>query len=429
MTTTKIEFHSKIISWFILPGVIILLFFSCDVLEPDGDLIKPTVRIEGDHIFVLSNNSAFIDLNSKVKTNQRVRLGVTSPTKYGVLTDLGKGLIQYTPSVGKRKARDSFEFTIFSESSQILDIDTVWIMIEDDSTNLPCGVFPADDYVYGATTDVPLTIPVLANDYICGVDSADLVVSIHRPDNTYPPRFGGAEVSGHTIVYTSGTQFGNADKVIYKVHPKNDPENAWFGVVYIAGDEPCAFFLHDDSFAFDVDSLVAGVRIPALQNDSLCLVEDYQINIAVPAMYGNATVNDQAIAYQLSDAQTVAAFESDFFVYEVCIDATCKTARVDLHVGEGVDSCVFRAMADTVDLSRNTIPSMYLDVLYNDSVCDGYSTFTITEFPHYGTASFDETREAILYQRDQFANRNDSLAYEICNGEICSRAKVYIKRE
>ena len=430
MKTTKIYFRTKIVTRFIVPGVIICLFFSCDILEPDADLYKPAVNIEGTSVFVLSNNSAFIDLNSKIKTNQPVRISVTAPTRFGALSDLGRGLLQYTPSVGNRKARDSFEFTIFSENNQIFDVDTVWIMIENDSTDLPCGVFPADDYVYGAAANVPVSLHVLANDYICGVDSTDLVVSIYRPDDSYPPHFGNAAVSGQAVVYTPGSEFENADKIIYKVHPRSDPENVAFGAVHIAGEQQCAFLLRDDSFDLDRDSLAAGIRIPALQNDSLCQSGGFQINIAVPAKYGNATVENQEFVYQPTDAHTIAAFESDSFVYEVCFDATCKTARVDLRVREDiVDSCVFRAMADTVDLSGNSIPAIYLDVLYNDSVCEGYTEFTITESSHHGIASFSETHEAIFYERDLSVNLNDSFEYEICNAEICSRAKVYIKIE
>lgn len=430
MKTTKIDFRAKSVSWIIVPVVIISLFFSCDVLEPDADLLKPAVTIDARPVFVLSNNSVFIDLNSRVTTNQPARISVTSATKFGALSDLGKGLLQYTPSVGKRAMVDSFEFTIFSERNQVYDVDTVVIRIENDSTNLPCGIFPVDDYVYGATANNPVSSSVLVNDYICAADPADLIVSIYRPDDTYPPHFGTAEVSGKTVVYTPGSGFELADRVIYKVYHPGNPESAAFGALYIAGEQPCEFFLRSDSVAFDLDSLIAGVRIPVLQNDSLCASGSYQSNVTVPAKYGTAMISDHMIAYQLDGVQTIAPFESDFFLYEICIDATCATARVDIRVlSEDAESCAFSAVGDTMDLSGNAIPSMYLDILSNDTICEGYSTFTITESPNYGTASFDATLEAILYQRDPLVNRNDSLEYEICSGGICSRAKVYITRE
>ena len=98
MKKTKIDFQTKIVSTFLWLSVLTTIFFSCDVLEPDVDVLKPEVSLREDQIFVFSNSSALIDLNSKVKTNKPVRLSITSSTRYGELSDLGKGLLQYTSS-------------------------------------------------------------------------------------------------------------------------------------------------------------------------------------------------------------------------------------------------------------------------------------------------------------------------------------------
>ena len=428
METTKIDFRTKIVSSFLVPLLSIGVFFSCDVLEPDADVFKPAVSVSENQLFVLSNNSAFIDLNSRLKSNQPVLIRVTATPKHGLLADLGGGLLQYTPSVGRKRASDSFEFTISSQNNQVLKVDTVWIAIENDSTNLPCGIFHTDDYAYGIRKESPVILDVLANDYICGTDSADLVISIYRPDNTFPPYAGDAKVSEGKVIYTPAGNFSEGDKLIYKVHPRDNPEKGSFGVVYLVPEGPCLFSLAEDTFVMDADSLASGVSLQILNNDTLCSAGIEQIHIAVPPQYGNATINNQVVFYQLHDVQTVAPFESDFFVYEVCIDAVCRTARADIFSRVVIDSCTFQAMADTVDLSGNTIPSMYLDVLHNDSICDGYSEFTITDFPDYGSASFDAERQAILYQRDPLLNKDDELEYELCSGDLCSRAKVYIKR-
>lgn len=430
MKSTKIDFRTKIVSTLLGLSAIIPLFFSCDVLEPDADVLKPAVSITEGQVFVLSNNSAFIDLNTKIKTTRPVRLSVTSSTKFGLLSDLGKGLLQYTPSVGKKKAHDAFEFTVFSENNEVIKVDTVTIIIENDSTNLPCGIFPADDYVYGAKKNIPFGIHVLSNDYICGTDSADLVVSIFRPDNTFPPYFGSAEVIGQTVFYTPGNTFEDFDKLMYKVHPQGDPGKAVYGMVYIAGEQPCDFVLKDDNFTFEADSLSGLLELPALQNDSLCqAINNYQINIAVPPKYGNANVAGQVITYQVADTITTGPSFSDFFLYEVCIDAHCKTAKIEVGVKKDSSDCQFGAVVDSIDLSGNAIPLMYLGVLHNDRVCEGYTSFTITQSPHYGTAEVSTAHEAIAYERDLLMNKNDSLEYEICNAEKCSRAKVYIKLE
>jgi hypothetical protein len=92
------------------------------------------------------------------------------------------------------------------------------------------------------------------------------------------------------------------------------------------------------------------------------------------------------------------------------------------------DACEFRALRDTVDLSGNTIPLIFLDVLYNDEICDGYTSFRITDPPHYGTAYVSQEHQTIAYERDLLQNKNDSLQYQICNAQECSSAIVYIKR-
>src|SRR5687768_11765259 len=143
MKTTKIDFKVKIPLTFSGLLLIFILLFSCDVLEPDADLLNPTINMTEEEVFVLYNNSAFIDLNSKIKTAQLVSLSVTSTTKFGTLTDLGQGLLQYTPAAGRKNVRDGFEFTVRGANQEILKIDTITISVQKDSTNFPCGIFPA----------------------------------------------------------------------------------------------------------------------------------------------------------------------------------------------------------------------------------------------------------------------------------------------
>jgi hypothetical protein len=269
METTKIVFKSKIVSTFLGLWAVMCVFLSCDVLEPDAYLLRPAVTITDDKVFVLANNSAFIDLNLKIQTNKPVRLSVSLDPKFGVLSDLGKGLLQYTPATGNQTATDFFEFTARSGTNEIIKIDTVTIMVENDSTSFPCGVYPVDDYVSGAQKNISIPIHVLSNDYICGVDSADMVVSIHRPDNNFPPYFGSAQVIGKVISYTAGSEFENQDKLIYRIHPAGQPLKASYGVVYITGNVACSFSLHDDIYSFPADSLSGILMLPVFGNDSL----------------------------------------------------------------------------------------------------------------------------------------------------------------
>src|SRR5687768_15142156 len=111
------------------------LLSSCDMLESDPDLKTPTVEFSEKEIFVFANSPTFIDLNAKLESNVHASIAITSQTRHGDLTDLGNGILQYTPSVGNANLRDAFEFTVRASSNQILKRDSIIIIIENDSTH------------------------------------------------------------------------------------------------------------------------------------------------------------------------------------------------------------------------------------------------------------------------------------------------------
>lgn len=163
MKTTKIWFRPHLVVTLLTLSLMTGCFFSCDTLEPDSDLLAPKVQVSAAEVYAYANNSTFIDLSSAVKTNLPVRFSITAAPKYGTLTDLGQGILQYTPGT-KTNTRDGFGFAVFSDNT-IIKTDTITIAIGSDSTSLPCGIFPADDHVFGVQPNVPVVIPVLANDF------------------------------------------------------------------------------------------------------------------------------------------------------------------------------------------------------------------------------------------------------------------------
>src|SRR6187549_3090627 len=100
MKTTKLTGMIKLISKIFTMVLFTTIFLLCDVLEQDMDLQKPINVTADNEVFVRPGSSTLIDLNSKVQTNQTVTLELTSQTRYGNLTDLGKGLLQYSPNSG-----------------------------------------------------------------------------------------------------------------------------------------------------------------------------------------------------------------------------------------------------------------------------------------------------------------------------------------
>ena len=418
MKATKVSRKIEILSIFLC----LVLLAACDVLESDPDILEPEVEITGDEVYVLANGTSFIDLQSKVHSTLEARLAVTSSPSHGTLTDLGKGIIQYAPKVGNTRVTDGFEVTVFSKSNEILKKDTVVIVVENDSTKLPCSIYPINDYVYNVTSAV--TLDVTANDIIC---SDEVTVSVYRPENTFPPYYGTATVSGKKIVYTPGTSFSGEDKLMYKLTAANDPKLTAYGMVYITGRPSCSLVLNDDAFVYD--SLVNNtVYLPVFKNDSICeALNLYQVNIKTNPLYGKASITSDGILFEVP--ATADSIFYDHFTYEVCLDATCKTARVDVkHNADSVLTCRMTAVGDSISVDA-TNSFVYLDVLQNDSICTQMKTFEITKAPKYGTASVNLNKKQIEYRPDPFATSDDWLDYKICDDEWCSTTTVYMIRK
>jgi len=424
MKTTKVSRKIEILSTFLSLGLIINLLSGCDVLESDPDVLQPTVEIMGDEVYVLANGTSFIDLQSKVHTTLEARLAVTSSPTHGTITDFGKGMLQYSPTQGNSKARDGFEVTVYSKSNEILKKDTIVIIIETDSTKLPCSIYPVNDYVYNVSSAV--TIDVTKNDIIC---SSDVTVSVYQPDNEYPPYYGKASVSGNKIVYTPDPSFTGVDKLMYKLTANNDPDLVAYGIAYITDSSSCQFAVQDDVYRYNTLQEGASINLSVFFNDSICeALNLHQVSISSDPAFGKATLTSDGILYQIPDS--VGRVFNDHFSYEVCLDASCKTARVDIKLNlDSISTCSIYAAMDSIDISKNIEPLIYLSVLENDSLCDGLTAFEITKAPKYGIAVVSEANNTIKYQYGTNTEADDWLDYTICNQEKCSTTTVYIIRK
>jgi Bacterial Ig domain len=421
MKATKVLRKIEILSTFFCLGFIIVFLASCDVLESDPDVLEPAVEITGDEVYVLSNGTSFIDLQSRVQSNLEARLAVTSSPSHGTLTDLGKGIIQYAPKAGNRRVKDGFEVTVFSKNNEILKKDTVVIIVENDSTKLPCSIYPVNDYVHNVTS--PVTIDVTANDIIC---SNDVVVSVYRPENTFPPYYGTASVSGSKIVYTPAASFPGQDKLMYKLTAANHPSVFAYGMVYITNDSSCNLALADDHFTYTTLKESTAIKIPVFGNDTICQSLNLsQVSIKTSPIKGKATIDSDGIYYQ-APSPVMENFV-DRFTYEVCVDGICKSAQVDVGVIVDKSNCPIKAVGDSIVIANN-ISVVQLNVLDNDSTCE-LKTFEIVKAPIHGTAAINADLKSIEYRPDQLTASDDWLDYKICDAEGCSTTTVYVIRK
>lgn len=307
------------------------MLMSCDVLEDDPDTLSPGTDVKQE-VHVYSKNTSVIDLNALIQTNQPVRLRITETTRKGELTNLGKGLLQYVPDSPTGKVRDSFVFAVFSENNNLLETDSVIIVVENDSTQLPCSVIPLTDFVYNLKRDSVATIDVLANDIFCNADSASLTLTIFNPADTFPPLHGEAEVVNNKIVYHPGSSFSGSDQIMYKIET---PTGAVaYGFVYITtqNTNTCHFLLVNDQYNINIDSLGGnGIILPVFENDSICetFIAIDDLNIYMEPNFGTASISANGIDFDPTDISP-STFAVDSIGYELCFDTVCYRAKAYL---------------------------------------------------------------------------------------------------
>jgi hypothetical protein len=293
-----------------------LLAAGCDAIEqdPDGQLLS----INNDPAYFLPGSDGYIDLASRIVSPGSVRMEITGSTRNGVLKDLGKGLLQYTPS-GKNSRNDSFQFRVLSNDNKILGEDSIGIIIPTDTTNLPCaGVFTRPDSARNVTG--PVTIDVIANDYSC---LAALSVTIN-----VAPEHGTATIVGNKIQYTPGASFAGRDNLLYKAATSDPLMPAGYGMLRITGldsvsNPNCTPVAIDDLFPKPKNDTTA-IFLNVLVNDTVC---DSVSTLAITSYpsFGTAWVDNNLKKIKYRNAPTTNF--DDTLRYKFCGPGGCATAK------------------------------------------------------------------------------------------------------
>jgi hypothetical protein len=313
-------------------------FSACDVLEDDDPIGGGKgVVIDDSDVKMLSQGTAFIDLYARVKTERPIRLDITSDPARGTLRELRTGLLQYQANVDFTQGRDFFRVSVYAEDNTLLLEDTVGIVIEDDTTNLPCGVYTRSDsaQVWGDTT---VYIYPLDNDVLCG-DTARYRIEIYQPNGTLPPRYGTAMLNTpyNSISYAPTSNPPKDDMIIYKVYDVTDTTRMGYGVIFINAtpgpvpEQPCQFELIDDAYTLLVDSLKGdSVIFKPFENDTLCGASSkYTLYIAQQPAHGWAATYISGIVYKPTD-QPYSGMR-DSLMYQGCHGDTCRTAKIRIY--------------------------------------------------------------------------------------------------
>lgn len=281
-------------------SLVVALAAGCDTMDQDAD--GQMLSINNEPAYFLPNSDGFIDLGERIVSPGTVRVEITGTTRNGSLKDLGKGLLQYSPSKGS--THDSFQFRVFSNENKVIGEDSIGIIIPGDTTTLPCAVYTRPDSALNVTGAV--TIDVAANDYSC---STPLTISVN-----VAAEHGTATVVGNKIHYVPNTSFEGRDQLLYKAVSSDPSMNPGYNMIWIFGPDSvkCQTIAYDDIFykPFNDTTLV---YLDVLANDNIC--NDSLIMVTRNPHYGNAFAdnNRRKIGYR----NTVNPNHDDTLFYQV----------------------------------------------------------------------------------------------------------------
>lgn len=289
----------------------LVLAAGCDTMDQDID--GNMLSINGEP-FYLMTNGGIIDLPSRIVAPGKITVEITGSTKNGSLTDLGRGILQYSPS--KNSTRDSFRFRVFSSENKVLGEDTIGIIIPTDTTKLPCKwIYAGNDTVRNVTA--PITVDVTANDWAC---ATAITVSVN-----VAPAHGTATVVNNKIQYVPAAGFTGRDQLLYKATVADPSVPAGYGVLVLYGTDPNCVPMPANDLFFKPKNDTSAIFLDVLANDDLCDATA-EVLIALNPRYGNAWYdkNLRKIGYR----NFVGINNDDSLNYAVCGGGECNNGRV-----------------------------------------------------------------------------------------------------
>jgi hypothetical protein len=310
---------------------LVVSILSCDSMEDDVIPNGPTVTIDGDEVYVMADGTTYIDLFSKIKTNGPVTLDIAALPRKGTLTEVASGLLKYSPDEEFTSGQDAFSFSVLGQGNTLIKSDTINIIMKD-SVDLPCSIYPHDDWF--TTQDFPVELNVLFNDLICG-DSADIKLEIFRPAPNYPPYHGTAIVTErNTVLYTS-TSATVEDKILYKVSRKSDQSVVGFATAYIETLSSCDSYLGEFTTSMERDSthypIVDSLYIDIPDSVRRCGKVFSELTVAQGPQHGTYAFKFSGIIYYFQLTEQKKSI-SDSIKYLLCAEQDCVTGVAKIKI-------------------------------------------------------------------------------------------------
>jgi hypothetical protein len=313
---------------------IVMLVNGCDTLENDVTPNGASTVVSDKEFHVISNGRGYIDLYSIIKTHGEVRMNISSQPSNGDLKEVAAGLLRYSPHKAFEKGRDAFALSFFDKNDKLLLTDSI-VIIVDDSTNVPCGVYPKDDWVYSGGPIVD--VEVLSNDFICG-DSSEYIVEVYKPGNHFPPYLGTASVVNNQIRYIASNQnITTIDTVVYKVTKVGNNDIVGFATLHINAqpqDNTCHPIKNYLWSTIRPDPIIDTLVFVVLDDKNLnfCGVPYDNVSVVSQPKHGTASpfMNYYIkYAYELTMSNQVL---QDTLQYRVCDGSNCLVGDIYVRI-------------------------------------------------------------------------------------------------
>jgi len=364
-------------------GVAVVVDVLANDFDIDGDLAPATVEITG-----------------------------AGPLNGGWAINAVSGAITYTPNPGFT-GTETFTYQVCDAGGRC-DNATVSIAV----TTIPVAPVAVDDG--GSTsTDVPVTIDILAND-----SDADGDLDPTSVTKVVPPTNGSVEFDPVTGVaeYTPAPGFTGNDSFTYSVCDLGD-RCASAEVLIAVGS---TFVAVDDTA-----TTTAGVQVvtAVLDNDvdSNNNIDPASVAVVSPPANGSTTVN--ATTGAITYLPNVGFSGVDTFTYQVCdADGLCPQATVTVTVNAAPSPPI----ADDDVASTLDSVAVVIDVLSNDADADldlDPTSVSIQSRPSNGNTAVNPSTGAVTYTPNPSFTGTDSFTYRVCDRQAppeCDVALVSI---
>lgn len=285
----KINFYRFAILIGLVVGFLVIMS-SCDKYEDDEfQLPASETLVIQDSYSALPNTSLLIDLNQGLRTSQQVQVQTRIAPEKGALTFMDLGMALYEPHADFTRGKDLFVIDIVaSESGEVLDSDSVEVVMRENAADIPCFNGALTDRVT-ARRGEPIEINVIVNDGYCVGQTTGAIVELFAE-----PNHGQVELGDlFEFVYTSDSSFTGMDDFIYSLTLIDEEGNEYIsrGLVMVDVVEEYVFCLappaaNFDEYTIDVtnDALVElmneGMVLDVLDNDLICdKIENIELEI------------------------------------------------------------------------------------------------------------------------------------------------------